>query len=123
MIEIYDCQDSAVESAKAEDSIDDLNLTERSEFEDDDKILFSKIGKSEIAIDKVLSNLLVNQEYSTYWNIILQENEEGDNAAVFQSGDTADDVFSHGSNKLMMDPQSMRNLVQIKGKLHLVFSA
>ena len=66
MIEIYDCQDSAVESAKAEDSIDDLNLTERSEFEDDDKILFSKIGKSEIAIDKVLSNLLVNQEYSTY---------------------------------------------------------
>jgi hypothetical protein len=50
---------------------DELNLTERSEFDDEDKILYTKIGKSEIAIDKVLSNLLVVEEYVTLRNIIV----------------------------------------------------
>jgi hypothetical protein len=38
---------------------DDISLTQKSDMEDDeDKVLFQKIGKTEISIDKVLSNLL-----------------------------------------------------------------
>jgi hypothetical protein len=37
-----------------------MNITDRSDFEvDEDKILYTKIGKTEIQIDKVLTNLLV----------------------------------------------------------------
>jgi hypothetical protein len=34
--------------------------------DDDDKVLYPKIGKTEITIDKVLSNLLVNEVGFTY---------------------------------------------------------
>lgn len=49
------------------DDSDDLhNLTDKSDFEiDEDKILYTKIGKTEILIDKVLSNLLVEDEFVT----------------------------------------------------------
>ena len=39
---------------------DDMNTTERSDFDDEDKIFYNKIGKTEIQIDKILSNLLVS---------------------------------------------------------------
>ena len=39
----------------------DDSRTMKSEMEDDDdKVLYPKIGKTEITIDKLLSNLLVN---------------------------------------------------------------
>lgn len=39
---------------------DDLNITDRSDMDnDEDRIFYSKIGKTEIQVDKVLSNLLV----------------------------------------------------------------
>jgi hypothetical protein len=89
IIEIYDAQDS--ESTGGRDyEIDDMNLTDRSEFEDDDKILYTKIGKTEIPIDKVLSNLLVVEEYVCLRNIIMQENED----ELFSD---EDDVFSSTS--------------------------
>lgn len=57
IIEVYDAQDS--ESVHNELDQDDLNLTDRSDFDvDEDKILYTKVGKTEIPIDKVLSNLL-----------------------------------------------------------------
>ena len=37
-----------------------MNRTERSEFDDDDKILYTKIGRTELKIDKILKQLLVN---------------------------------------------------------------
>jgi hypothetical protein len=40
---------------------EDANNTNRSDFDDDDKIFYTKIGKTEISIDKILSNLLVNE--------------------------------------------------------------
>jgi hypothetical protein len=37
-------------------------LTDRTDFDnDDDKVLYNKIGKTEIQIDKVLTNLLVTE--------------------------------------------------------------
>lgn len=77
IIEVYDAQDS--ESAYKDLDKDDLDSTDRSEFEaDEDKILYTKIGKTEIPIDKVLSNLLtieVNNDvkFIIYRNIQLKE--------------------------------------------------
>lgn len=41
----------------------DIDVSQRSEMDDEDKILFTLIGKTEISIDKVLSNLLVLDEF------------------------------------------------------------
>lgn len=58
IIEVYDAQDS--ENLQKELENDELNSTDRSDFEvDEDKIFYTKIGKTEILIDKVLQNLLV----------------------------------------------------------------
>jgi hypothetical protein len=92
-----------------------LNLTERSEFDDEDKILYQKIGKSEIAIDKVLSNLLVVEEYVTLRNIIMQENEDD----IYSE---SDEIFSSGSVKNPISAD-LKNLIQTKGKISLMFRA
>lgn len=92
-----------------------MNLTERSEFDDEDKILFTKIGKSEIAIDKILSNLLVVEEYVTLRNIIMQENED----EVYSE---SDDIFSNHTIQRNAGPD-LKNLIQTKGKIHLIFRA
>lgn len=45
---------------------DDLNSTDRSDFEvDDDRVFYNKVGKTEIVIDKVLQNLLIHEEFTT----------------------------------------------------------
>lgn len=63
-IVIYDCQDSETTQTREFDE-DELNITERSDFEnDEDKVLYNKIGKTEIQIDKVLTNLLVTEVQS-----------------------------------------------------------
>jgi len=67
-----------------------MNMTDRSEFEDDDKILYHRIGKTEIPLDKILSNLLVVDEYVSLRNIIMQEREDD----LFSE---SDDVFSNHS--------------------------
>lgn len=60
-IVMYDCQDSETTQTRDIDE-DDLNLTDRTDFDnDDDKVLYNKIGKTEIQIDKVLTNLLVTE--------------------------------------------------------------
>ncbi len=59
IIEIYDAQDS--DYATNPGTEDDLNQTERSEQDDEDKILYTKIGKTEILIDKILTNLLIQE--------------------------------------------------------------
>lgn len=57
IIELYD----ASNSEEALNADFDDSRTMKSEMEDDDdKVLYPKIGKTEITIDKVLSNLLVN---------------------------------------------------------------
>ena len=38
---------------------DDLNLTERSDFDDEDKVMHTFIGRTELTIDKILQQLLV----------------------------------------------------------------
>lgn len=84
MIEIYDAQDS--EAGKVDDSI-----TEKSDIDDEDKVLFQLIGKTEISIDKVLSNLLVVDEYATYRNIILQASDDpfSENEDIFSNHSVA----------------------------------
>ena len=52
---------------------DDNNVTDRSDFDDDDKIFYTKIGKTELLIDKILSNLLDNEEYQSTRNIVAVE--------------------------------------------------
>lgn len=60
VIEVYDASDS--DTINNELEADDLNITDRSDLEnDDDKILYTKIGKTEIMVDKVLSNLLTTE--------------------------------------------------------------
>jgi hypothetical protein len=61
-IEVYDCQDS--DSVQYEDGGGggDDTLLDQSDLEtDEDKILYTMIGKTEIPIDKVLTNLLTNE--------------------------------------------------------------
>lgn len=60
IVEVYDAQDSD-NSAALHDS--DNNVTDKSDFDDDDKIFYTKIGKTELNIDKILANLLDNEEY------------------------------------------------------------
>ena len=48
ILEFYDAQDS---DALGED---DLNLTERSDFDDEDKVMHTFIGRTELNIDKIL---------------------------------------------------------------------
>lgn len=55
MFEIYDAAES--ENAKNNPQ-EELDISERSEMDDDDKVLYKKIGKTEIQIDKILANLL-----------------------------------------------------------------
>jgi hypothetical protein len=44
-----------------------MSVTNKSEMDDDDdKVLFPKIGKTEITIDKVLSNLLVDEVFISH---------------------------------------------------------
>lgn len=51
----------ASNSEEAQNTDFDDSRTMKSEMEDDDdKVMYPKIGKTEITIDKVLSNLLVN---------------------------------------------------------------
>ena len=114
---MYDCQDTDT-TTNNNDDLDDLNLTERSEFDDDDKILFTKIGTSEIPIDKVLSNLLVVEEYATFRNIIMKDNDDETDAVLYES----DDLFSNHSLKNLIGTD-IKQFVHTKGKLYLTFSA
>ena len=52
--------------------MDESQSINQSEMEDDeDKVIFKMIGKTEIAIDKVLMNLLAEDNFSTARNIVL----------------------------------------------------
>lgn len=101
-------------------------MTERSDFDDEDKVMHTFIGKTELNIDKILQQLLIqdvridldtqclNQEYETYRNIILQDTdvENGDN----------DDIFSNNSLQNKIYPEQ-KQLIQTKGKVDLSFTA
>jgi hypothetical protein len=63
ILEIYDAQDS---EGLGNDGEDSLNITDRSrsqisevEEDDDDKVFYTKIGRTELPIDKILTNLLI----------------------------------------------------------------
>ena len=56
IFEIYDASDS--DAAAKSISYDQMDASSRSDFDDEDKIFFKKIGKTEIAVDKILQNLL-----------------------------------------------------------------
>lgn len=58
IIEFYDASDSNPQNNFNEE---DFNSTDRSEFDDDDKIFYTKIGKTEVLVDKILQNLLVSK--------------------------------------------------------------
>lgn len=49
-----------------------------SEIDDDDKVFYTRIGRAELSIDKVLTNILMNDppEYMVMRNIVLKDNEE-----------------------------------------------
>ena len=67
-------------------------MTEKSEMmDDDDKALYKKIGKTEIQIEKILANILNddNEQFQTARNIIYceQDDEEhGDDTYSVRSG-------------------------------------
>jgi len=88
VIELYDAQDS--DNSVGQD--DDHNVTDRSDFDDDDKIFYTKIGKTELLIDKILSNLLDNEEYQSTRNIVAVEDGAADTL-----GHDNDDIFSNHS--------------------------
>mmetsp|Transcript_37316 Transcript_37316/g.27545 ORF Transcript_37316/g.27545 Transcript_37316/m.27545 type:complete len:83 (-) Transcript_37316:487-735(-) len=63
-------------------------MTDKSELEDEDKVLYNVVGKSEIHIDKVLTNLLTAEEYATTRNIIKfdLDDEQEFNVDAFSTG-------------------------------------
>ena len=54
----------------------DLGDSDRSELEDNDKLLFEKIGKTEIILDKALTQILMTQEYTVTRDIIYSDNDD-----------------------------------------------
>lgn len=116
VIEVYDAQDSENLQKELEE---DLNSTDRSDFEvDEDRVFYTKVGKTEIVIDKVLQNLLIHEEFTTQKNIILQDTDE-----EFVGSD-GEDVFSTNSlGRLSSLQPDYKNLIQTKGKISLTFRA
>lgn len=116
VVEVYDAQDS--DSVHGELNEEDLNMTDRSDLEtDEDKIFYTRIGRTETQVDKVLAQLLVSEEFHTVLNIIYKEVEE-------EADSDADDVFSSNSLGKVGDVGGdLRHLVQIKGKLSMSFRA
>lgn len=110
VVEVFDAQDG-----DSKELGEDLNMTDRSDLEnDEDKLFYTKIGKTEIQIDRVLTQLLAADEFHTVRNIIYSEAEEG----------ASDDVFSSNSLGKVGDVGGdLRHLVQIKGKLSMSFRA
>ncbi len=53
-----------------------MNRTERSEMDDDDKCMYTRIGKTEINVNKIFKNLLVKDEYVPFKNIIRREDDD-----------------------------------------------
>ena len=83
-IEIYDAQDSDYANDNFQQSTlfdeldedDTINRTHRSDYDDEDKILYTKIGMTEIKIDKILKHLLLDDEYITTKNIIKMDRDD-----------------------------------------------
>lgn len=57
VLEIYDAQDS---DGLGEESMSRSNISEVDE-DDDDKVFYTKIGRTELPIDKILTNLLIQE--------------------------------------------------------------
>ena len=43
------------------------------DFDDEDKVMYNQIGKTEIHIDKILANLLDDDNYQTVRNIVFND--------------------------------------------------
>ena len=77
---------------------------------DAEKALYTKIGHTEVSIDKVIQNLLVLEEYVTFRNIVSREIENPTHEE--------DDLFSSHSNiRTSHDKPHFAGL--IRGRLHL----
>ncbi len=85
---------------------DRSQLTEQESQVDDDKMLHSRIGKTEILVDKVIQNMMVFEEYTTFRHIVHREEEY---VTTREDGTTAleyidEDLYSSHSNYRSPDP-------------------
>lgn len=112
ILEFYDTQNtSAADLAQLETS-----FVSESEPDDEDKKLFTKIGRTEISVDKVLSKLLVVDEFQTLRNIVQQQHED-------QYDAEDEDVYSNHSGKFGYSTPDIKTIVVTKGKVFLIFHA
>ena len=88
--------------------------------------MHTRIGKTEISVDKVLQNLMVLDEYITYRNIVHREDDEAGTGTT-PGGIIDEELYSSHSNYRSpdggRDPNSLGRLAQIKGRLHLGLKA
>lgn len=121
MIEFYDAYNS--QSFESVDAISDSQ--DRSVMLDDDKIQHTRIGRTELSVDKVLQNLMVLDEYVTFRNIV-SHGEDDDDGGEHPVRDVDDDLYSSHSN--YRSPEKAKghhhNLADlIRGRLHLALRA
>lgn len=111
IIEFFDCSDTDMALGNTHE------MSQLEEEDDEDKVLFSYIGRSEIAVDKILTNLLVNNEdneYETWKKIIYIEGDDSFESGVYSTGSTKDH-----NTKL----QPAQALYLTKGRTQLLFMA
>ncbi|CDW81787.1 UNKNOWN [Stylonychia lemnae] len=98
-----------IDIEEAQNADFDDSRTMRSEMDDDDdKVLYPKLGKTEITIDK---------EFPTYRNIYLQDPD-----ANYSEDDEQFNQLISTSNKAQ-PLYEVKNMMQTKGRVHLVFTA
>lgn len=109
VIEFYDAYTSQ--------SFDSIDPDKDDSVMDNDKIQHSKIGQTEISVNKVIQNLLVMDEYITHRNIFHFE----ENSPVLAADD---DLYSSHSQYRMHPPDGHPQAKPtLKGRLHLSLKA
>ena len=107
---------------------DRSNLTVNT-IEDTDKDQYTRIGRTEVAIDKIIQNLLVFDEWTTTRQIVLLPEDYATREDGTPAMQIEEDLFSSHSQLRSPNLDSERGLlqnyggVQNKGTLHLSFKA
>lgn len=113
MIEFYDAYNS-----QSFDSIENKSDNNDSTM-DNDKIQHTKLGQTEISVDKVIQNLLVLDEYITHRNILHFSESQ-----PILSTSTDDDLYSSHSHYRPHPPDGhSKSQPSLKGRLHLSLRA
>ena len=128
ILEFYNAVDSDSFDGGHSENNDRSNLTVNT-IDDTDKEQYVKIGRTEVAIDKIIQNLLVFDEWSTTRQIVLLPEEYATREDGTPAMQIEEDLFSSHSQLKSPNLDSERGFLQNfgglqhKGTLYLSFRA